>query len=252
MICLRGMQAVRNTSSHMHRCMASERRSSMQAVRSVSSHMPQPTILLLAAGLSSRMGVWKPALPWQGVPLIQFTLQRLHSLPHPIVVVGGHRFLELEALVHEVAQQFANSKVRCVYNGHYKKGFVTSVQRGLQEVEAEDFFMLPADMPAVPLELFAELPQAIGVEPSIALKNSDTAPPCGTAPPLVGPSIARPVYKGVPGHPVFCKNTVKQHIMALPAGESVRNGLAGFSVATVSSSWRCVFDIDTPEDIQDS
>ncbi len=178
-----------------------------------------PSIILLAAGSSTRMGRWKHEELILGTPLIQHTLQRVTSLPYQVIVVGGYQFDKLQKLVAPF------SSIKLVHNPHYTLGFVSSVQRGVQEVQGEDIFILPGDMPNIPLSIFSELKQA-----------------------LIHEGI-RPVYQGVPGHPVLLRNRIAKDIMKLPEGESLRPFLAKLTIDTIEGSIKTVQDVDTPEDL---
>lgn len=187
-----------------------------------------PVIILLAAGHSSRMGRWKPGIPFRGEPLIKRVLGRVLSLGYPTLLVGGNRYKELMELVEQFREVLAPQRqnlLRVVYNEHFSKGFISSVQRGLEEVKGKDFFILPADMPEIPAEVWSQLEKAIG-----------------------GADMARPEYKGSPGHPVLCRHWVKDTIMKLPAGDSLRRGLSSLEAVAIPSSQGCIVDVDTPED----
>ncbi len=184
--------------------------------------MPRPILIILAAGASSRMGRWKPAVLFEGTPIIQRTIEAVLPLPYSIVVVGGHRYELLEQLI----SPYVTQGVRLVYNPRHSEGFITSVQRGLQEVAGENFFILPGDMPLIPQNVFSSLENSLGIY-----------------------DMVRPEHNGLPGHPVLCKHKLRQHIMALPAGESLRQGLRNISTCTIPGSWQTVFDVDRPQDL---
>ncbi len=179
----------------------------------------KPTIILLAAGESTRMGVWKHGEPFLGTTLIQYTIQKLTSLPYQIIVVGGYQFEKLQKLVTPFPT------IKLVYNPHYKSGFVSSVQQGIKELRDEDFFILPGDMPIVPTSIFLQLEQR-----------------------LIHDGI-RPVCEGVPGHPVLFRNSIKQAVSALPKGESLQPLLKNLKIDAIESSIETIQDVDSPSDL---
>ncbi len=179
----------------------------------------KPSIILLAAGLSTRMGVWKHGEPFLGTTLIQYTLQKLTTLPYPIIVVGGYQFDTLQELVSLFPT------IKLVYNPHYKSGFISSVQRGVKELRNENFFILPGDMPTIPTSSFSQLEQG-----------------------LIHDGI-RPVCGGVPGHPVLFRNSIKQAISTLSKGESLQPLLKNLKIDTVESSIETIQDVDSPGDL---
>ena len=101
-----------------------------------------------AAGLSSRMGAFKPLLDLGGKPLICRTLDSLRAGGcGKIFIVTGHRADELEAAA-------AAPDVRFVRNPAYAStGMLESVQKGLFELLREDppdfVILLPGDVPLV-------------------------------------------------------------------------------------------------------
>src|ERR1051325_6434745 len=106
--------------------------------------------VLLAAGLSSRMGMFKPLLPLGGVPLILHVVEALRKSDRvgPIIVVTGHRGAEVEAVLP--------ADVVRVENPDYATGeMLSSLKAGLRQVEMH--------MPAVPgfLLAFANQPAVL-------------------------------------------------------------------------------------------
>lgn len=87
--------------------------------------------IVVAAGLSRRMGAFKLTLPWADKTVIEHVVLTLAMAPlHEIIVVTGHRS-------DEVAKALAKTPARCVPNPHYKSGeMLSSVQAGLAAVAA--------------------------------------------------------------------------------------------------------------------
>ncbi|MFM7679357.1 MAG: NTP transferase domain-containing protein, partial [Roseiflexaceae bacterium] len=80
--------------------------------------------MLLAAGLSRRLGQPKQLLPWQGSTLVRYSAQvALAAQLDPIVVVTGHHADAVQAQVHDLA-------VTCIYNDAYADGQGSSVACG--------------------------------------------------------------------------------------------------------------------------
>lgn len=88
--------------------------------------------ILLAAGLSSRMGKLKALLPWHGVPLIQYQIEQMQNAGiKKIIVVLGHQKEELEKAI-------ATYDVEMVFNENYKLGKSTSIQNGAAAIKKQD------------------------------------------------------------------------------------------------------------------
>ena len=104
--------------------------------------------LVLAAGLSRRMGDFKPLLPFRGKTLIENTLDSiLSSGAHQVVVVTGHRADELEAVLGEKYE----GRVILTRNHEFAAtDMLRSIQIGCAAMpECDAFFLLPGDMPVV-------------------------------------------------------------------------------------------------------
>ena len=104
--------------------------------------------LVLAAGLSRRMGEFKPLLPFRGKTLIENTIDSiLSSGAHQVVVVTGHRADELEAVLGEKYE----GRVILTRNHEFATtDMLHSIQIGCKAMpECDAFFLLPGDMPVV-------------------------------------------------------------------------------------------------------
>ena len=104
--------------------------------------------LVLAAGLSRRMGDFKPLLPFRGKTLIENTIDSiLSSGAHQVVVVTGHRAEELETILGEKYE----GRVILTRNHEFATtDMLRSIQLGCEAMPRCDaFFLLPGDMPVV-------------------------------------------------------------------------------------------------------
>ena len=107
--------------------------------------------LLLAAGLSQRMGAPKALLPWQGTTLLAYqasTLQRVGL--NPVLVVLGHRAEELKPHLP------SDAGVRHILNPDYLQGKTTSLKAGLGALdrsETDAVLVLNVDQPRSPRTL---------------------------------------------------------------------------------------------------
>lgn len=80
--------------------------------------------LILAAGLSRRLGQPKQLLPWRGSTLVRYSAQvALAAALAPVAVVVGHH-------ADDVCAQLADLPVTCVMNPAYADGQGTSVACG--------------------------------------------------------------------------------------------------------------------------
>ena len=112
--------------------------------------------LILAAGLSSRMGDFKPLMPLRGKTLIENTVSSvLNGGAQSVVVVTGYRGVEVETLL----QRRYGERVRFAQNPDFMKtDMMRSIQIGCRALPPCDaFFLMPGDMPVVRQTTFHKL-----------------------------------------------------------------------------------------------
>ena len=112
--------------------------------------------LIVAAGLSRRMGSFKPLLPLGNATVIENTVAgALAGGAECAVVVTGYRGGEVETVLYH---RFGDT-VRCVRNPDFAAtDMLRSVQLGAAALRScEAFFLLPGDMPAVSPDTFRAL-----------------------------------------------------------------------------------------------
>jgi molybdenum cofactor cytidylyltransferase len=104
--------------------------------------------LILAAGLSSRMGDFKPLMPFRGKTLIESTIDSMLAAGvKQIVIVLGYRRNEIES----VLRLHYGKEIIYASNPHYETtDMLTSIKYGLRSMpHCKAFFLLPGDMPVV-------------------------------------------------------------------------------------------------------
>jgi len=97
--------------------------------------------LILAAGLSSRMGESKPLLEWFGQTLIEYQINLFNSLNiKPLVVLG----FQSETVISKIK----NLDVDIVINEDFKNGKSSSILKGIRNVKGDsDLLLLAVDQP---------------------------------------------------------------------------------------------------------
>ena len=185
--------------------------------------------LIAAAGLSERMGAFKPLLPIGGKPMIERTVQTFFDagIEDVWVVVGKNGAALIRALSH--------LPVRFVPNCAYASSdMLLSIQIGLADIssisDAEAVFLLPADMPMVPHRLLPRL---------IRRMEQTGAPlvfPSRNMRRLHPPLLHRSCFASVEGY----------------AGEDGLRGafasLPGPVAYVLTDDEGCEIDVDTPDD----
>ena len=186
--------------------------------------------VVLAAGLSRRMGTPKPLLPFGAAPMVARVVESVVAAGEvsPVIVVTGH---ERDAVVAALA----GSDVVHVQNPRYREGeMLSSVQAGVRAVTGKCRAVVLAlgDHPAV--------------EPATARLLVDAWR--RTDAPVVSP-----VYAGRGGHPVVISSTLFDEILRLDESESLKTLMRRHEREILNldvTDPGVVADVDTPEDYQ--
>ena len=176
--------------------------------------------IILAAGLSSRMGANKVLLPWRdGQPLARHVALKYTAAISQIIVVTGRDAAKVRAALTELP-------VTCVHNPDYATGeMLSSVKAGLRALpnDLAAAFIQPADMPGVPAAVIGQL-----------LAEHEE-----------GWNVA-PMREGQRGHPVLLDRAYWRAMLDLPAAAKPRDALAGSRLRLVEVEDEGVLlDVDT-------
>ena len=184
--------------------------------------------VIVAAGLSSRMGSFKPTLPIGQTTFIRriiCVMQRAGL--DGIIVVGGARADELSA-------HLSGERVKLLINPDYATTeMLTSFQIALRFAAgagADAVVFTPVDIVLPGEEIYR------------ALLNADTDADC-----------VRPSYQGRSGHPVLIRKRVFERILSYTGEGGLKGALRG---ADVRHAWVNVddpgifMDADTPEEYE--
>ncbi|HBB86228.1 MAG TPA: nucleotidyltransferase family protein [Blastocatellia bacterium] len=109
--------------------------------------------IILAAGQSSRMGAFKPLLPFGNTTVIEHSIDHLRRGGiETIVVVVGHRAGEIRTHLQDMGIIFA-------INPDAHSAMAASILHGVRALpnEARAVVITPVDHPAVPSEVVSEL-----------------------------------------------------------------------------------------------
>lgn len=188
--------------------------------------MEKTGAVLLAAGCSSRMGSFKPMLPYGNSTISLHVVTMFQCLEiAPIVVVTGFRSDELE-------EHLRLTEVRFVKNSRYHDTqMFDSVKLGLRSIADECWrvMIMPMDIPAVtPATLYR-----------IATTDRE---------------IVRPVCYGMPGHPLLLKRSAIQAICRYEGDRGLRGAVeqTGIHITDLETGDEGILkDVDTPLEYQD-
>jgi len=174
--------------------------------------------IILAAGFSRRAGVWKMALPIKGRTVIERAIMGMYPVVERIIVVGGYNFKNLLKIIEKYEKVFP------VYNENFPLGMFTSVQKGVEKVSGDRFFILPGDIPLVKPSTYKYMLEQEG-------------------------DIIVPVYEGRKGHPVLLSYAMKELLLDEERDSNLKAFInrMGFKEVIVDDPF-IRMDIDTLED----
>lgn len=199
--------------------------------------------IVIAAGLSSRMGGFKPLLDIGEKPaLIRLLDTILETGIGNIIVITGHEREKIEAAVMETLVS-----VSTIYNDNYDKGMFGSVKAGIKEALVNEAIcengaalLFPADVPLVSAETIFGLIEAFETR-----TKGD-----GSSVPRRRP-FAVPVYEGKNGHPLLIPREYFGEILAYEGEgglKGVRSRYDADMIRYETDDAGCILDMDTRED----
>lgn len=183
--------------------------------------------LILGAGLSVRFGGDKLSADFGGRPLVMHVVNTIRKSLHAANVID----IKLVAPPGFALPMPAD--VAVVTAPDHAKGISHSLRTGLESLSrsSEAVFVFLADMPFAPSpELLGELVEHLPMGGSI-----------------------RPAWRGKPGHPVLICRSLWHGIIELQGDRGAQAVLAGApSLQIEAGNEHVIFDIDTPEDLQEA
>ena len=182
--------------------------------------------IILAAGMSTRMGQLKQLLPLGGRAAIEWIAEVVSSRLDEVVVVLGHR-------AEEIAPVLAAYPVRWVVNADYQTGMLSSVQCAVRTVDTEaDYLICLGDQPRLSGAVVEQVLQART---------------------QVSAGIIIPTANGKRGHPVLIRNAYRAEILELSIDVGLNAVTRGHPEDTCELSVAenaILTDMDTPADYQ--
>lgn len=185
--------------------------------------------IVLAAGLSTRMGKPKMLLPWDEKPIIRHVIEILLTtgLQHIVIVTGGYKEL--------IDPLLSDTPVVNVFNSEFSNGeMLNSVQVGLKALpdSIQTAFLVLGDQPTITSGIFSTLLETISPR---------------------DPKIIIPSYHFRRGHPWVIHRYFWQQIMDLTPTQTLRNFLSNnenFIQYVEFTSPEILQDLDTPQDYE--
>ncbi len=184
--------------------------------------------IILAAGMSSRMGAGKPLLPLGATSVIERVIATVRQAGvSDLVVVTGHRVNELVPVVERLG-------VRHVHNPDYKTGMFSSVRTGVGALkgDVDAFFILPVDCALVRPEALRRLMQGRTGAPG---------------------AILHPTCCDVRGHPPLIPGLYRDELARAHAADNLGSFLGRHRDSELEvdvQDLSILMDMDTPEDYE--
>lgn len=186
--------------------------------------------IILAAGLSSRMKIFKPLLKLKEKTMIECSVDSMfHAGVNQVVVVLGYRAEEVEALLRN---KYDCSRLLFIYNDKYAEtDMLESVKIGISVLGTCDaFYLLPGDMPAINPKTFIAVKEVM----------------CSTH-----AMVAFPTIDGYRKHPPLISWKCIDYILNFDKGGGLREMWKQFEdqIGTVPvEDYGCMIDADTKAD----
>ncbi len=195
---------------------------------------PRLSAIILAAGLSSRMGELKASLPMGTATVLEQCIGLFRDCGiGDLIVVTGHRSDEVGAIAERAG-------ARIVHNPDFAAGMYSSIRTGVGHIakRSSGFFLLPVDIPLVRSGTIRQLTRSF----TAALSGKGR--------------IIYPVFDGQRGHPPLIASEI---IPTIIKNEQPKGGLRSLLAKVEKKQPRAVvevkvadanilFDMDRPED----
>lgn len=158
---------------------------------------PKVSGLLITAGLSGRMGEFKPLMLYDDLPFVVNIIIKLLSVCDQVVVVTGYRRNEIENTIQKAFESDnLLSRIKMIFNPDYEKGMFTSLQIGVKQLTNAEWILYHfVDQPFHPIKFYEDLIYQID-------NNYDWV---------------QPRYDSAEGHPVLFKKTLFEKIILSPS-----------------------------------
>lgn len=186
------------------------------------------TAIVLAAGLSRRMGQPKMLLPWGGTTVLGQVLRTLHGAgtEKMIVVTGGAR----EAVEAEVVRlETEGFPAQTVFNPQHEAGeMMSSIRAGLAAIGPDAEFALIA----------------LGDQPQL---SPDAARRVISAAKTPGSRLILPSFEMRRGHPWLVRHDLWPDLMSAETGRAFLHAHEA-EIFYVEADETVLKDLDTPED----
>jgi molybdenum cofactor cytidylyltransferase len=192
--------------------------------------MSKVTAIVLAAGLSRRMGQPKMLLPWGDTTVLGQVLRTLYSVgADELIVVSGGAREQVEAQVIRLKSE--GLPVRAIFNPQYESGdMISSIRVGLVETGSETQFALIA----------------LGDQPQLSTESARRVLSAAQQP---AARLILPSFEMRRGHPWLVQRDLWPDLITAKSGRAFLRAHE-HEILYVDADETVLKDIDTPEDYQ--
>jgi molybdenum cofactor cytidylyltransferase len=190
--------------------------------------------IILSAGLSGRMKMFKPLANYKGKTFLYNIIIKLDKICDEIIIVIGFNSDELKTetikSLNNDNQSEVLKKIKFVLNDSFQKGMFTSLQKGISEAKNCDWILYHfVDQPGLPENFYLDF-----------IKQADS-----------DYNWLQPVNKEQKGHPILLGKELFDLIADSSPDSNLREISKSFKVK--KKYWECNYteifqDIDTEED----
>lgn len=184
--------------------------------------------IVLAAGKSSRMGMFKPLLPFKESTVIENTiLSFINAGVVNVCVVTGRNAEDVESVIKKY-------NVKITRNTNYENtDMITSIKLGLQMmIDTDAILILPGDVPSIDSNTIVKLIEQF--------MNSEVA-------------VLYPSVNGKKGHPPIIRKICYQDILTYVGNGGLREVLDLYKDSSgffCTNDVGCLIDLDYKEDYE--
>lgn len=190
--------------------------------------------LILAAGISKRMGLTKQLLHLGEMPLLERVIRQVVLFPFcEIVCVVGHHAKQIRTDISIFDERF-----RWSVNTNYEKGQGSSLKKGMGTIHSDHVMVFLGDQPFIANDTIRSIFEE-GERRGRERRR---------------PFVVRPAFQSVPGHPVFFGNVTQIDFSTLIGDQGAKHLIKRIDdndVIPVDDDG-VIFDIDTPESYEEA
>ncbi|MFZ1291388.1 MAG: nucleotidyltransferase family protein [Melioribacteraceae bacterium] len=184
--------------------------------------------IIITAGLSTRMGKFKPLLKYNGRTFLENIICKLDLICNQIIIVTGFNSEKVTEIISAIEPKI-KTKIVIVYNENYNDGMFSSLKVGIEHFNTNWVIYHFVDQPNIPENIYLELSNQIDITYD----------------------WIQPINKGRKGHPIIFGKNVISKIKQSNFDSSLR--IISQSNEIKKYFWECNFeeilsDIDTEQD----